>query len=138
MQIIFFQTCFYFVSFEKLKKARRGQKDHSTLRGAKGATATASSAKTVSPSTNSTATAATSGRKLNSKELAESRAHLQALRVLQRNLVFVIGLSGRLTEPDVLKSKDYLGRFGKIIKAVVSKTTPSYAGSQVRIQVLSS
>jgi CCR4-NOT transcription complex subunit 4 len=123
---------------EKLKKARRGQKDHSTLRGAKGAfsapraaaSAAAANAKTVSPSTNSSATAATSSRKANAKELAESRTHLQALRVLQRNLVFVIGLSGRLTDPDVLKSKDYLGRFGKIIKAVVSKTTPSYAGSQ--------
>ena len=126
-------------SVEKLKKARRGQKDHSTLRGAKGAfsapraatSGTAANAKTVPPSTNSSATAAASSRKANAKELAESRAHLQALRVLQRNLVFVIGLSGRLTDPDVLKSKDYLGRFGKIIKAVVSKTTPSYAGSQV-------
>ena len=111
------------------------------MRGNKGAfsapraaaSATATNAKTVSPSTNSSATAATSSRKANAKELAESRAHLQALRVLQRNLVFVIGLSGRLTDPDVLKSKDYLGRFGKIIKAVVSKTTPSYAGSQVSI-----
>lgn len=51
-------------------------------------------------------------------------------RVVQKNLVFVVGLSQRLAEPDVLKKHEYFGKFGKIHKVVINQST-SYAGAQV-------
>ena len=51
-------------------------------------------------------------------------------RVVQRNLVFVVGLSPRLADVDVLKKHEYFGKFGKMHKVVINPNT-SYAGSQV-------
>ncbi|XP_070200178.1 CCR4-NOT transcription complex subunit 4-like isoform X2 [Littorina saxatilis] len=63
------------------------------------------------------------------QKAAENRKHLANVRVVQRNLVFVVGLSPRLAEPEVLKKHDYFGKFGKIHKVVINQST-SYAGSQ--------
>ena len=52
-------------------------------------------------------------------------------RVVQKNLVFVVGLSQRLADPEVLKKHEYFGKFGKIHKVVINQST-SYAGAQVR------
>ena len=49
---------------------------------------------------------------------------------MQKNLVFVVGLSQRLADIDVLKKHEYFGKFGKILKVVVNPS-PSYAGSQI-------
>lgn len=48
------------------------------------------------------------------------RASLQNVRVMQRNLVYVIGLSPNIAKEDLLKQKQYFGRFGKIVKVGVS------------------
>uniref|UniRef100_H3DEZ5 CCR4-NOT transcription complex subunit 4 n=1 Tax=Tetraodon nigroviridis TaxID=99883 RepID=H3DEZ5_TETNG len=61
--------------------------------------------------------------------VTENRKHLASVRVVQRNLVFVVGLSQRLADPEVLKRPEYFGRFGKIHKVVINNST-SYAGSQ--------
>ena len=53
-------------------------------------------------------------------------------RVVQRNLVFVIGLSPRLADPEVLKRQEYFGRFGKIVKVVINNHTV-YTGQQVGV-----
>lgn len=55
-------------------------------------------------------------------------------RVVQRNLVFVVGLSQRLADPEVLKKHDYFGKFGKIVKVVINQST-SYAGAQVGVNI---
>ncbi len=47
--------------------------------------------------------------------------------------MFVVGLSQRIADSDVLKRNEFFGRFGKIHKVVVNKTT-SYAGAQVSSQ----
>lgn len=52
-------------------------------------------------------------------------------RVVQRNLVFVIGLSPRLADPEVLKKAEYFGKYGKIYKVVINNHT-IYNGAQVR------
>ncbi|CAG9830661.1 unnamed protein product [Diabrotica balteata] len=62
-------------------------------------------------------------------KLTESRKHLASVRVVQRNLVFVVGLPMRLADPEVLKKHEYFGKFGKIHKVVINQST-SYAGSQ--------
>lgn len=64
-------------------------------------------------------------------KLSESRKHLASVRVVQKNLVFVVGLPVRLADADVLKKHEYFGKFGKIHKVVINQST-SYAGSQVR------
>ena len=51
-------------------------------------------------------------------------------RVVQKNLVFVVGLSQRLADPEVLRKNEYFGKFGKIHKVVINHST-SYAGAQV-------
>ena len=51
-------------------------------------------------------------------------------RVVQKNLVFVVGLSQRLADVETLKKHEYFGKFGKIHKVVINQST-SYAGAQV-------
>eukprot|EP00126_Sphaerothecum_destruens_P000387 Sdes_comp10444_c0_seq1m2133 len=51
----------------------------------------------------------------------ESRKHLQNVRVIQRNLVYVIGLSLRIAEEETLRKPEFFGLHGKILKVVVNK-----------------
>lgn len=55
---------------------------------------------------------------------------MKSCRVVQKNLVFVIGLSPRLADPEVLKKTEYFGKFGKIYKVVINNHTV-YNGAQV-------
>jgi CCR4-NOT transcription complex subunit 4 len=92
------------------------------------------------------------------QKATENRKHLANVRVVQRNLVFVVGLSPRLADPEVasyilltfftslnkiimfpfqvLKRHEYFGKFGKIHKVVINHST-QYAGSQVENIVFS-
>ncbi|BES99826.1 RNA recognition motif. (a.k.a. RRM, RBD, or RNP domain) [Nesidiocoris tenuis] len=63
------------------------------------------------------------------QKTAENRKHLANVRVVQKNLVFVVGLPIRLADPEILKKHEYFGKFGKIHKVVINQST-SYAGSQ--------
>jgi len=65
------------------------------------------------------------------QKITENRKHLANVRVVQKNLVFVVGLSPRLAEPEILKKPDYFGKFGKIHKVVINHST-QYAGSQMQ------
>ena len=61
------------------------------------------------------------------KREAESlnRRHLAGLRVVQKNLVYVVGLNPRIREDDLLhtlRGSQYFGQYGKIIKIVVSRS----------------
>lgn len=40
------------------------------------------------------------------QKVTENRKHLASVRVVQRNLVFVVGLSQRLADPEVSKATD--------------------------------
>jgi len=93
------------------------------------------------------------------QKATENRKHLANVRVVQRNLVFVVGLSPRLADPEVcfvlvcvclcannstflvikicfqvLKRHEYFGKLGKIHKVVINHST-QYAGSQVQKKV---
>ena len=69
------------------------------------------------------------------QRISENRKHLANVRVVQRNLVFVVGLSPRLADPEVLKKAEYFGRFGKIHKVVINTST-TYAGNQSQVRQL--
>ncbi|KAK1945584.1 CCR4-NOT transcription complex subunit 4 [Phytophthora citrophthora] len=51
-----------------------------------------------------------------------NRKSLQNVRVMQRNLVYVIGLPQRFADEDALRSHECFGQYGKIVKAVVNKS----------------
>ncbi|KAL1117225.1 hypothetical protein AAG570_004552 [Ranatra chinensis] len=63
------------------------------------------------------------------QKITENRKHLANVRVVQKNLVFVVGLPMRLADAETLKKHEYFGKFGKIHKVVINQST-SYAGSQ--------
>jgi CCR4-NOT transcription complex subunit 4 len=42
-------------------------------------------------------------------------------RIITKNLVYVIGLSTKLANKDLLQSKEYFGQYGTITKTVVNK-----------------
>ncbi|ORY75410.1 hypothetical protein BCR37DRAFT_384039 [Protomyces lactucae-debilis] len=67
-------------------------------------------------------------RKLKEKEKRElemaSRRHLSNMRVVQKNLVYVIGFSPKAADADLastLRGSDYFAQYGKINKIVVNK-----------------
>lgn len=49
------------------------------------------------------------------------RKHLANMRVIQRNLVYVIGLPPRLAVDDTLRQTDYFGQYGRITKIVINR-----------------
>ncbi|PAV78721.1 hypothetical protein WR25_16001 [Diploscapter pachys] len=51
--------------------------------------------------------------------LSECRQYLSNYRVLQKNLVYVVGLSPRVADYETLKKPEYFGRFGRIQKIVI-------------------
>ncbi|ACO70426.1 predicted protein, partial [Micromonas commoda] len=53
-----------------------------------------------------------------------SRKHLFNVRVIQRNLVYVVGLNVQYCREDVLRRGDLFGRFGRIVKLQVSLPKP--------------
>lgn len=57
-------------------------------------------------------------------KLSDARQYLCNYRVLQKNLVYVVGLSPRVADPEILKKNEYFGRYGKIQK-IVTSATPS-------------
>ncbi|CAB4024487.1 CCR4-NOT transcription complex subunit 4-like isoform X2, partial [Paramuricea clavata] len=59
----------------------------------------------------------------------ENRSHLANVRVVQKSLVFIVGLSTRLANAELLSSQEYFGKFGKIHKIAINSST-NYAGPQ--------
>ena len=49
---------------------------------------------------------------------------LANLRVIQKNLVYVIGLAPELAAEDVLRSQEYFGQYGDLTKVVVNTNSP--------------
>lgn len=49
--------------------------------------------------------------------------------MVQKNLVFVVGITPRIADAELLKKGEYFGRFGKIHKVVVNCVSASSAGA---------
>uniref|UniRef100_A0A1I8AY95 CCR4-NOT transcription complex subunit 4 n=1 Tax=Meloidogyne hapla TaxID=6305 RepID=A0A1I8AY95_MELHA len=52
-------------------------------------------------------------------KVIEDRKHLSEYRVLQKNLVYAVGISQRMANPELLKKPEFFGKFGKILKIAV-------------------
>ncbi|KAJ9184252.1 hypothetical protein P3X46_003997 [Hevea brasiliensis] len=67
-----------------------------------------------------------SERKLKSQKakpkVSDGRMHLSNVRVIQRNLVYIIGLPLNLADEAVLQQREYFGQYGKVLKVSISKT----------------
>lgn len=67
-----------------------------------------------------------------------NRKHLSGLRVIQKNLVYVVGLSPSTREDEILQTlrgEKYFGQYGKIIKIVVSKAKSTENGGSLGVYV---
>ncbi|KAI9712500.1 MAG: hypothetical protein M1812_006916 [Candelaria pacifica] len=67
-----------------------------------------------------------------------NRKHLAGLRVVQKNLVYVVGLNPRIPEEDLLQTlrgDQYFGQYGKIIKIVVSKKEGAHSNQSMGVYV---
>ncbi|KAH9606365.1 hypothetical protein KSS87_017270 [Heliosperma pusillum] len=54
---------------------------------------------------------------------SENRKQLTSVRVIQRNLVYIVGLPLDLADEDLLQSKEYFGQYGKVLKVSISRTS---------------
>ena len=52
---------------------------------------------------------------------SSSKEDLASTRILQRSLLYVVGLSPNLAKEEVLRKKEMFGRFGKIIKIAINR-----------------
>ncbi|KAK1285194.1 hypothetical protein QJS10_CPB20g00359 [Acorus calamus] len=52
---------------------------------------------------------------------AEGRKQLSSLRVIRRNLVYIIGMPMNLADEIVLERKEYFGQYGKVLKVSISR-----------------
>jgi len=50
-----------------------------------------------------------------------SFSELSKLRIIQRNLIYIIGLAPQIAKPEILEKFEYFGQYGKINKIVVNK-----------------
>ncbi|KAI9793790.1 MAG: transcriptional repressor general negative regulator of transcription subunit 4 [Candelina submexicana] len=67
-----------------------------------------------------------------------NRKHLAGLRVVQKNLVYVVGLNPKIREEDLLQTlrgDQYFGQYGKIIKIVVSKKEGAHSNQSMGVYV---
>ncbi|XP_061352035.1 uncharacterized protein LOC133297005 isoform X2 [Gastrolobium bilobum] len=53
---------------------------------------------------------------------SEGRKQLSSVRVIQRNLVYIVGLPLNLADEDLLQQREYFGQYGKVLKASMSRT----------------
>ncbi|KAI9009772.1 RING/Ubox like zinc-binding domain-containing protein [Gaertneriomyces semiglobifer] len=58
---------------------------------------------------------------------AMSRRHLSNVRVVQKNLVYVLGLPSKIATEEILRSHEYFGQYGKIIRVVVNRKAHGHA-----------
>ena len=63
------------------------------------------------------------------RESVASRRHLASVRVIQRNLVYVIGLPLPITREETLRRHEYFGQFGRIVKVATNRANTFNTGT---------
>ncbi|KAG9158199.1 hypothetical protein Leryth_000340 [Lithospermum erythrorhizon] len=53
----------------------------------------------------------------------EGRKQLGSTRVIQKNVVYIVGLPLHLADEDLLQRKEYFGQYGKVQKVSISRTS---------------
>ncbi|KAI9143941.1 RING/Ubox like zinc-binding domain-containing protein [Paraphysoderma sedebokerense] len=83
---------------------------------------------------------AESKRKKQKRKQGETgRQHLANVRVVQRNLVYVSGLTPKMAVEETLRQPEYFGQFGRIIKVVINRKPatgkPGVSGEVISVYV---
>uniref|UniRef100_A0A1D1XGE8 CCR4-NOT transcription complex subunit 4 n=1 Tax=Anthurium amnicola TaxID=1678845 RepID=A0A1D1XGE8_9ARAE len=60
-------------------------------------------------------------QKTKPKTSVEARKHLNSVRVIQRNLVYIIGLPSNLADETLLERREYFGQYGRVLKVSISR-----------------
>ncbi|KNE63336.1 hypothetical protein AMAG_18989 [Allomyces macrogynus ATCC 38327] len=60
----------------------------------------------------------------------DDRSHLKDTKVTQRTLVYVTGLPAKYANEELLKSDNYFGQFGRIVKLNVTRRPPQTVGGK--------
>ncbi|KAL6506334.1 hypothetical protein OROGR_024515 [Orobanche gracilis] len=55
-------------------------------------------------------------------KMSEGRKQLESVRVVQRNLVYVVGLPLNFADEELLQRKEYFSQYGKVLKVSISRT----------------
>ena len=63
-----------------------------------------------------------SSKTLSTLYINHQNSNLSKIRILQKNVLYVIGLSLKLANNEILKEYNLLGQYGKILKIVVNKS----------------
>ncbi|KAG1365704.1 hypothetical protein COCNU_12G007040 [Cocos nucifera] len=66
-------------------------------------------------------------QKAKNKASTEARKHLSSVRVIQRNLVYIIGLPSNLCDESILERREYFGQYGKVLKVSISRPAGAVA-----------
>ncbi|XP_061363165.1 uncharacterized protein LOC133306805 isoform X2 [Gastrolobium bilobum] len=53
---------------------------------------------------------------------SDGRKQLSSVRVIQRNLVYIVGLPLNLADEDLIQRREYFGQYGKVLKVSMSRT----------------
>lgn len=103
------------------KQTRKAEKKQQYREVASNA-ASNSSSNAVQKSTSHNSSHNTSSSAVTTHITSQERKNLMNIRVVQRNLVYVIGLPAHFAAEDKLKRVECFGQYGKIIKIVVNKS----------------
>ncbi|XP_027344951.1 uncharacterized protein LOC113857366 isoform X3 [Abrus precatorius] len=57
---------------------------------------------------------------------SDGRKQLSSVRVIQRNLVYIVGLPLNLADEDLLQRREYFGQYGKVLKVSMSRTASGF------------
>jgi hypothetical protein len=68
-----------------------------------------------------TAAASNSEDDDNDRPSLPGEKNFQNVRVLQRNLLYVVGLPPSISREDILKKREYFGKFGRIVKVAINR-----------------
>ena len=78
---------------------------------------------------NNNNTLSKSSKPRKSHQSSKSHEHLKNVRVIQRNLVYVIGLAANCASETVLRQHRFFGQYGTVVKVVINRT---YLGNDER------
>ena len=59
--------------------------------------------------------------KRTSSDNQRSMSHLIQARILQKNILYVIGVAPSIAKEEVLKKYEYFGQYGKILQITINK-----------------
>ena len=56
-----------------------------------------------------------------SKPLSAKGIKLSKIRIIQKNIVYIIGLSPQLADENIMRKFEFLGQYGKVLQITLNK-----------------